>query len=128
MADDLAAAVTKALAMVKDPASGRDVVAAGMVQGLVVRDGMVHFALQVAREAAAAMEPVRAAAEAAARAVPGVISATAVLTAHRAEAAPAARPAAPRGPASPGPMLRCLLDIRRCRRPYARPSQRRSIS
>jgi len=110
MADDLAAAVTKALAMVKDPASGRDVVAAGMVQGLVVRDGMAHFALQVAREAASAMEPVRAAAEAAARAVPGVISATAVLTAHRAEAAPAARPATPRGPASPGPML--LADVR----------------
>jgi len=110
MADDLAAAVTKALAAVKDPASGRDVVAAGMVQGLVVRDGMVHFALQVAREAAASMEPVRAATEAAARAVPGVISATAVLTAHRAEAAPAARPAAPRGPAGPGPML--LSDVR----------------
>jgi ATP-binding protein involved in chromosome partitioning len=110
MADDLAAAVTKALAAVKDPASGQDVVAAGMVQGLVVRDGMVHFALQVAREAAASMEPVRAAAEAAARAVPGVISATAVLTAHRAEAAPAARPAAPRGPAGPGPML--LSDVR----------------
>ena len=110
MADDLAAAVTKALAAVKDPASGQDVVAAGMVQGLVVRDGMVHFAIQVAREAAASMEPVRAAAEAAARAVPGVISATAVLTAHRAEAAPAARPAAPRGPASPGPML--LSDVR----------------
>jgi ATP-binding protein involved in chromosome partitioning len=102
--------VTKALTAVKDPASGRDVMAAGMVQGLVVRDGMVHFALQVAREAAASMEPVRAAAEAAARAVPGVISATAVLTAHRAEAAPAARPAAPRGPASPGPML--LSDVR----------------
>jgi ATP-binding protein involved in chromosome partitioning len=110
MADDLAAAVTKALAAVKDPASGQDVVAAGVVQGLVVRDGMVHFALQVAREAAASMEPVRAAAEAAARAVPGVISATAVLTAHRAEAAPAARPAAPRGPAGPGPML--LSDVR----------------
>jgi ATP-binding protein involved in chromosome partitioning len=110
MADDLAAAVTKALTAVKDPASGRDVMAAGMVQGLVVRDGMVHFALQVAREAAASMEPVRAAAEAAARAVPGVISATAVLTAHRAEAAPAARPAGPRGPAGPGPML--LSDVR----------------
>ena len=110
MADDLAAAVTKALTAVKDPASGRDVVSAGMVQGLVVRDGMVHFALQVAREAAASMEPVRAAAEAAARAVPGVISATAVLTAHRAEAAPTARPAAPRGPTGPGPML--LSDVR----------------
>jgi ATP-binding protein involved in chromosome partitioning len=110
MADDLAAAVTKALAAVKDPASGRDVVSAGMVQGLVVRDGMVHFALQVAREAAASLEPLRATAESAARAVPGVISATAVLTAHRAEAAPAARPAAPRGPASPGPML--LSDVR----------------
>jgi ATP-binding protein involved in chromosome partitioning len=79
-----------------------------MVQGLVVRDGMVHFALQVAREAAASLEPLRATAESAARAVPGVISATAVLTAHRAEAP--ARPAAPRGPASPGPML--LSDVR----------------
>ncbi|MFM8613603.1 MAG: P-loop NTPase, partial [Alphaproteobacteria bacterium] len=108
MADDLAAAVTKALTTVKDPASGRDVVSAGMVQGLVVRDGMVHFALQVAREAAASLEPLRATAETAARAVPGVISATAVLTAHRAEAP--ARPAAPRGPASPGSML--LSDVR----------------
>jgi ATP-binding protein involved in chromosome partitioning len=39
-----------------------------------------------------------------------VLSATVVLTAHRAEAAPAARPAGPRGPAGPGPML--LSDVR----------------
>ena len=58
MADDLAAAVTKALTAVKDPASGRDVVGAGLVQGLVVRDGLLHLALPVARLGDDWIEPV----------------------------------------------------------------------
>jgi ATP-binding protein involved in chromosome partitioning len=58
-------------------------VEAGLVQGLTVRDGLVHFALEVPRERARAMEPLRAAAERAAAGVRGVLSATAVLTAHR---------------------------------------------
>jgi ATP-binding protein involved in chromosome partitioning len=103
MGEMLAEAVRDALRRVVDPATGRDVVSAGMVEGLTVRDGMVQFALQVPRERAAALEPLREAAERAAGGVPGVLSATCVLTAHRAappEAAPAQR--ARPGGAPPG--------------------------
>ena len=106
MAETLAEAVTAALRSVKDPATGRDVVSAGMVQGLAAREGHVQFSIEVPRERAAQMEPLRAAAQKAAAAVPGVLSATAVLTAHR-EAAP--QPATPRqaarAPSGQGPML-----------------------
>jgi ATP-binding protein involved in chromosome partitioning len=55
-----------------------------MVSGLVVKDGNVGFALEVDPDRGAAMEPVRKAAEAAVAALPGVLSVTAVLTAHHA--------------------------------------------
>ena len=83
MSDALVEAVRAALAKVRDPASGRDVIAAGMVQGLTARDGLVQFALEVPRERARELEPLRQAAETAASGVPGVLSATCVLTAHR---------------------------------------------
>jgi ATP-binding protein involved in chromosome partitioning len=91
MGESLAEAVRAALRAVRDPASGRDVVEAGLLQGLTAKGGMVQFALQVPRERARDSEPLRAAAERAAAAVPGVLSATCVLTAHR--DAPAAAPA-----------------------------------
>ncbi len=106
MAETLAEAVTAALRSVKDPATGRDVVSAGMIQGLAARDGLVQFSLEVPRDRAAQMEPLRAAAQKIAAAVPGVLSATVVLSAHR-EAAP--QPATPRqaakAPSGQGPML-----------------------
>jgi len=83
MGDTLTEAVRAALAQVRDSDSGQDVVSSGMLQGLSARDGLVQFALSVPRERARAMEPLRAAAEKAAAAVPGVLSATCVLTAHR---------------------------------------------
>jgi ATP-binding protein involved in chromosome partitioning len=83
MAETLADAVRAALGAVRDPGTGQDVVSAGMLQGLSARDGLVQFALAVPRERARALEPLRAAAERAAAAVPGVLSATCVLTAHR---------------------------------------------
>jgi ATP-binding protein involved in chromosome partitioning len=97
MSETLEQAVRTALRAVRDPVTGRDVVEGGMVEGLTVRDGMVQFAIQVPRERARDSEPLRAAAETAAAAVRGVISATVVLTAHRTEAAKpaAASPAAP---------------------------------
>ena len=76
--------VLAALARIEDPAQGRDVVALGMVSGVVVRDGNVGFALEIDPNDAAAKEPLRAACEAAVMALPGVISVTAVLTAERA--------------------------------------------
>ena len=103
MSETLEQAVRTALRAVRDPVTGRDVVEGGMVEGLTVRDGMVQFAIQVPRERARDSEPLRAAAEKAAAAVRGVISATVVLTAHRNEAAkPAASPAAPPPGAPPG--------------------------
>jgi ATP-binding protein involved in chromosome partitioning len=83
MAETLAEAVRAALGAVRDPETGQDVVSSGMLQGLSARDGLVQFALAVPRERARALEPLRAAAERAAGAVPGVLSATCVLTAHR---------------------------------------------
>jgi len=71
-----------ALDQVIDPVSGRSVVQQDMVQGLVVREGHVGFALEVDATRGATAEPLRLAVEAAAKAVPGVLSVTAVLTAH----------------------------------------------
>ena len=45
----------------------------GMVSGLVVKDGNVGFALEVAPDRGAAMEPVRKAAEAAVASLSGVL-------------------------------------------------------
>ncbi len=83
------AAVRAALATVRDPATGRDVVSLGWVGGLDIRDGLVRLTLEVPRERAASLEPVRRAAEAAVQALPGVLNASAILTAHRPAAAPA---------------------------------------
>jgi ATP-binding protein involved in chromosome partitioning len=74
--------VLNALARVTDPASGKNVVEAGLVQGLVVRDGNVGFSIEVAPERGQASEPLRKATEDAVRTLPGVLSVTAVLTAH----------------------------------------------
>jgi len=96
-------AVLAALARVRDPDSGRDIVAAGLVDSLTVRDGLVQFGLRTARERAAAMEPLRRAAQDAAAAIPGVLNVTAVLTAHR--QAPAAAPAGRAQPGAAAPLL-----------------------
>jgi ATP-binding protein involved in chromosome partitioning len=82
---------------IKEPDSGRDIVSLGMVSGLVVKDGNVGFAIEVDPRKGAAMEPLRKAAEEIVTALPGVLSVTAVLTAH--SAAPGAQAnAAPGGP------------------------------
>ncbi len=77
------AQVIEALKRVNDPASGRNVVEAGLIQGLAVRDGHVSFSIEVPAERGRAAEPVRKACEDAVRAMPGVLSVMAVLTAHR---------------------------------------------
>jgi ATP-binding protein involved in chromosome partitioning len=74
--------VLSALTRVNDPASGKNIVDAGLVQGLVVRDGHIGFSIEVAPERGRASEPLRKAAEDAVHKLPGVLSVTAVLTAH----------------------------------------------
>ena len=88
-------ALREALRAVTDPVSGRDIVTAGLIEGIEVRGSLVHVALLTDRAHAAAMEPVRMAVEAVLARQPGVTNATAVLTAHKAPAAPP--PPAPGG-------------------------------
>ena len=86
--------ILDALAAVRDPDKGGDIVALGMVSGVVVRDGNVGFAIEVEAERGPRLEPLRKAAEQAVEALPGVLSVTAVLTAE-------ARPPGGRPPAPP---------------------------
>ena len=81
-------ALRELLRRIKDPASGKDIVAAGLVDGIEVRGALVQVALLTDRAHAAAMEPVRREAEQVLGRAPGVRNATAVLTAHRAAAPP----------------------------------------
>ena len=97
--------VLKALSEVLDPDRGDDIVALGMVSGLVIKDGNVGFALEVDPDRGAALEPLRREAEKAVDALKGVTSVTAVLTAHRPAGASGAASGAssrPTASASPG--------------------------
>lgn len=86
--------VRAALDGVKDPATGKGLVASGRVSGLVARtDGKVGFVIETG--VGAADEPLRKAAEEAVSRVDGVSAVTAVLTAEAATGArsvPAAKP------------------------------------
>ncbi len=75
--------VLQALSVLKLP-DGRDIVAADMVRALTIEDGVVRFVLEVAPEIGKAMEPVRQAAEKIVSELPGVTSASVMLTAHSA--------------------------------------------
>jgi ATP-binding protein involved in chromosome partitioning len=92
MVDTTPDALRAALRGIKDPASGRDIVSAGLVEGIELRGGLVQVTLLTDRAHAAAMEPVRRETEALLMRQPGVTNATAILTAHKAPA-PAAPPA-----------------------------------
>lgn len=74
--------VLEALRQVLDPDRGADIVGLGMIQGLVVKDGNVGFAIEVDPKRGARLEPLRKAAEAAVDKLDGVLSVTAVLTAE----------------------------------------------
>ena len=99
--------IIEALRNVRDPDRGADIVTLGMVRGMVVRDGNVGFTIEVDPKRGPAMEPLRKEAENAVESLPGVLSATVVLTAE----APGKAPGAPQGPshshgqgrARPGP-------------------------
>ncbi len=94
MAEITESAVRKVLDTVIDPATAKSVVAQGMVGGIAVRGGHVAVTLDVDPARGTALEPLRQACEQAVRAMPGVLSATAVMTSER---------PAPAGPASQAP-------------------------
>ena len=75
--------ILSCLANIEDPESQNDIVTLGMVKGLVVKNGNVGFSIEVEPARGAAMESTRKAAEMAVRGLDGVLSVTAVLTAHK---------------------------------------------
>ena len=91
--------ILDALRTVRDPDRGGDIVSLGMISGLVIKNGNVGFAIEVDPNRGPHLEPLRKAAEKAVEALPGVVSVTAVLTAHREapQGAPREAPAAPGG-------------------------------
>jgi ATP-binding protein involved in chromosome partitioning len=95
-------ALREALRSIADPASGQDIVAAGLVEGIELRDGLVQVALLTDRAHAEAMEPVRRAAEALLSRQPGITNAAAVLTGRKAAAQPPPGRAGGHGPGGPG--------------------------
>lgn len=86
------ASIFAALKAVVEPKKQQDIVALGMVSGLVIKDGNVGFAIEVDPREGAAMEPLRKAAEQAVYDLDGVTSVTAVLTAEK--GSPQAQPQA----------------------------------
>ncbi len=91
MSTDIISLIDATLRTVCDPEQGGDIITLGMVSGLQVKDGQVVFAIEVDPKRGPALESLRQAAEVAVRAVPGVKSVQAVLTAERPKA-PAAAP------------------------------------
>jgi len=92
--------VLSALARVIDPASGKSIIDERLVEGLVVKNGHVSFAIEVPAARGPHAEPLRRRAEAEVSALPGVLSVTAVLTAHQ---EPARAGAPPHRHAPPAP-------------------------
>lgn len=92
--------VLGALAKVAAP-NGQPLTDAGVLSDVVVSDGKVFFSVSVDAATVKAWEPVRNAAEAAVKSVPGVVSALVALTAERAAGAPA-RVSGGGGPAGAG--------------------------
>jgi ATP-binding protein involved in chromosome partitioning len=75
--------VLEALSGVIDEEKNGDIVSLGMVSGLQVKQGHVAFAIQVEPERGPRLEPLRKKAEQTVHALPGVLTATVVLTAER---------------------------------------------
>jgi ATP-binding protein involved in chromosome partitioning len=75
-------AVLDVLKGVTDPMSGKDIVSAGLVRALNVDADSVRFVMEIDPAHAKKLEPARAAAEAALKAMPGVAKVSVAMTAH----------------------------------------------
>ncbi len=94
--------IVDALRCVVDKERNQDIVSLGMIQGLRIKDGHVAFSLEVDPERGPRLEPLRAQVENIVHKMPGVLTASVVLTAERKQAPPP--PAAHNhGPAPGGP-------------------------
>jgi len=102
--------VLAALRQIVDPEKGQDLVSLGMISGVQLREGHVGFAIEVEPERGPKLEPLRQAAEKAVEALPGVLSVTAVLTAHR--PGEKSQPQPQRAPAKPlVPGVRAIIAV-----------------
>ncbi|MEO1494209.1 MAG: Mrp/NBP35 family ATP-binding protein [Pseudomonadota bacterium] len=91
-------AIVAALSKIVDPASGKDLISADMAKAIMVGDeGGVNFVIEVDPAVAQQAEPLRAAAQQAVEAIPGVTRVNAILTAHSTEPTPSRR-STPAGP------------------------------
>ncbi len=83
--------IIAALKGIDSGTGGLDIAARGWVKDVLTTDGHVTVTLQVPAKLGPQLEPVRAAAERAVGVLPGVLSATVVLTAEAERSSPAAR-------------------------------------
>jgi ATP-binding protein involved in chromosome partitioning len=97
-------AILARLATIPGPDGSGDIVSLGLVSDIVVNGGKVMFSITVDAARAQTMEPLRARAAEAVKALPGVESTLVILTAERkggaAQATAHAHPHPPRAPAS----------------------------
>ena len=104
--------IRKALSSVTAPGKSGDIVAAGQVSGIVIKDGHVGFTIQIDSPDKSAADKIakdlRTASEKAVRSIAGVLSATAILTAH--QAGPQTPAEAAGGPAGGAPAPRSMLQ------------------
>ncbi|MEM7059301.1 MAG: Mrp/NBP35 family ATP-binding protein [Pseudomonadota bacterium] len=89
--------VVTALQGVIDPNTGKDLIASDMAKAIMIQDGVVNFVIEVDPAMGAQAEPLRAAAQKAVEALPGITKVSAILTAHSAEPGPSRAPT-PKGP------------------------------
>ncbi len=94
--------VLGALKSVFDPASGGDIVSAGLVGGVSVDGGTIRLAINTVAPSSPETEALRSAAEARLSGLNGIEKVTVVLTAHQMTPAPE-KPVPPRPLAGPGP-------------------------
>lgn len=77
--------IIDALRQIKQESSDKDIISLEMISDIIIRDGNVGFAIEIAPQDGENSEPLRLACEEAVQSIPGVLSVTAVLTAERAK-------------------------------------------
>lgn len=94
-------AVLDALKTLKDPVSGGDIVAAGIIRALTIEGSNVRFVLEIDPAKSEAYAPVRDQAEALVSDLAGVEKVSALMTAHSTKAPPDLKPNKPAEPQGP---------------------------
>ncbi|MCI4660769.1 MAG: Mrp/NBP35 family ATP-binding protein [Neomegalonema sp.] len=112
--------IEKALGLIEIPGGG-DLVSAGYISDIAIDGSQVRVVMEVPADQAERLKPASSAAETALRAVPGVVSATVLMTAHYAagQASKSAAPSAPslkplpKAPVNDGPVegVRNLIAV-----------------